>query len=71
MNKKEYPNGEVTVTWEPEKCTHSGNCVKGLSKVFRPKEKPWIKIDAASTNDLVEQVRKCPSGALGYYFEEK
>lgn len=69
MDKKEYSNGEVTITWEPKKCIHSGKCVKGLPNVFQPKEKPWIKIDAASSEELVEQVKKCPSGALGYYFE--
>ena len=64
---KEYSNGDVTVTWEPEKCIHSAICVKGLPNVFQPKEKPWIKIDAASTKALVDQVKQCPSGALGYY----
>ena len=64
---KEYSNGEVTVTWEPEKCIHSAICVTGLAVVFQPKEKPWIKIDAASTDAIVKQVKACPSGALGYY----
>lgn len=64
---KEFSNGEVTITWEPEKCIHSAICVKGLGDVFQPKERPWIKIDAASTDALVKQVKACPSGALGYY----
>ena len=64
---KEYSNGEVTITWEVDKCIHSAICVNGLGEVFQPKERPWIKIDAASTDDLVKQVKACPSGALGYY----
>ena len=64
---KEYTNGEVTITWEAEKCIHSAICVKGLGTVFQPKERPWIKIDAAPTEALVNQVKACPSGALGYY----
>lgn len=64
---KEYSNGEVTITWEATKCIHSGICVKGLPNVFDPKARPWIKIDAAKTQDLVSQVKQCPSGALGYY----
>lgn len=64
---KEYTNGEVTITWESEKCIHSAICVKGLPNVFQPKEKPWIKIDAAKTQALIAQVKQCPSGALGYY----
>ncbi|WP_044399917.1 (4Fe-4S)-binding protein [Lacinutrix sp. Hel_I_90] len=63
---KEYSNGEVTVIWKPEACIHSGICVKGLGDVFKPKEKPWIKIDAATTSAIVNQVKACPSGALGY-----
>ncbi|GAA0879588.1 (4Fe-4S)-binding protein [Algoriphagus jejuensis] len=68
---KEYDNGEVVITWQPEKCAHSGNCVRGLPKVFNPRKKPWIEIDNASSEQLVEQVKKCPSGALGYYFKDQ
>lgn len=63
---KEYSNGEVTVVWEAEKCIHSAICAKGLPEVFQPKERPWIKIDAAATDALVKQVKACPSGALSY-----
>ncbi|MTI29678.1 (4Fe-4S)-binding protein [Xanthovirga aplysinae] len=65
--KKEYTNGEVTVVWQPKKCIHSAFCAKGLPEVFQPKEKPWIKIEAASTEQLVNQIEACPSGALSYY----
>lgn len=67
---KEYSNGEVTVVWEADKCVHSAMCVKGLPSVFQPKERPWIKIDAASTDELVNTVKKCPSGALSYYMND-
>ncbi|MCD2260278.1 (4Fe-4S)-binding protein [Psychroserpens luteolus] len=68
---KEYSNGEVTIVWKPEACIHSGICVKGLGAVFQPKERPWIKIDAASTEILVNQVKACPSGALSYYMNDE
>jgi uncharacterized Fe-S cluster protein YjdI len=64
---KEYSNGEVTVTWEAKKCIHSGICVKGLPEVFKPNERPWIQIENATTDQLVDRIKKCPSGALGYY----
>lgn len=64
---KEYTNGETTVVWEAEKCIHSAICAKGLPEVFRPRLRPWIKIDAAKTNAIVNQVKRCPSGALRYY----
>ncbi|MBK7707765.1 MAG: (4Fe-4S)-binding protein [Acidobacteria bacterium] len=65
MSKKhEFSNGEVTVIWQPDICTHSGNCVRSLGQVFKPGDRPWVKTDGASTNEIVEAVGKCPSGAL-------
>ena len=71
VGTKEYSNGEVTITWEAQKCIHSAICAKGLPNVFRPRERPWVKIDAASTKDLVNQVKECPSGALSYYMNDQ
>lgn len=65
--KKEYTNGEITVVWEAQKCIHSGNCVRNNPDVFQPKEKPWIKIDASSSEKIMDTVNKCPSGALTFY----
>lgn len=61
---KEYTNGEVTIVWQSGKCIHSGNCVKGLPEVFKPREQPWIQPENASTEKIVEVVNRCPSGAL-------
>lgn len=69
--KREYTNGEITVVWEAEKCTHSGLCAKGLPGVFRPRLRPWVKIDAATTEAIVNQVKHCPSGALSYYINSE
>lgn len=61
---KEYTNGETTIVWKPEKCTHSAVCVKMLPKVYAPKQRPWITMENASTEEIIQQVSKCPSGAL-------
>jgi len=66
-NKKEYPNGEISVVWKPELCQHAGICVKMLPKVYNPKVRPWITVENASTDELKEQISKCPSGALTFY----
>jgi uncharacterized Fe-S cluster protein YjdI len=66
-----YTNGEMTVVWKPNVCIHSANCWKGLIGVFNPGEKPWIKMDGASTGRIIEQVKKCPSGALSYYMNNE
>ena len=68
---KEYSNGETTVVWEAEKCIHSAICAKGLPEVFRPKLRPWIKIDSAKTEAIINQVKQCPSGALRFYMNDQ
>jgi uncharacterized Fe-S cluster protein YjdI len=60
----EFSNGELTVIWQPGLCVHSAKCVGGLPDVFRPGEKPWIKIDAANSDAIEATVKNCPSGAL-------
>jgi uncharacterized Fe-S cluster protein YjdI len=66
-----YTNGEVTVLWKPDVCTHSAVCIKGLPGVFDVKRKPWIDMSQSDTNGITEQVRKCPSGALSYVMNER
>jgi uncharacterized Fe-S cluster protein YjdI len=68
---KQYTNGEVTIVWKNEQCIHSTLCWKGLNTVFNPKERPWIKPEGASTQAIVEQVKKCPSGALSYFMNNE
>lgn len=71
---KKYSNGEVTVVWQPGRCIHSTVCWKeatGLPSVFNPRERPWVKMDGANTERIVEQVKKCPSGALGFYYNNE
>ena len=63
---KKYDNGEITVVWQPHLCVHSANCVKGLPEVFNLAQKPWINVHAADAEAIINQVNKCPSGALSY-----
>jgi len=71
---KKYSNGEVTIVWKPSTCIHSTLCWKGeagLPEVFNPRVKPWIKPEGASTEKIVEHVKKCPSGALSFFYNEQ
>lgn len=62
----EFTNGEITVTYAPKKCVHAEKCAKGLSEVFRTYIIPWIDLEAATTQKIIKQIKKCPSGALDY-----
>jgi uncharacterized Fe-S cluster protein YjdI len=61
---KRYNNGEVTVVWQPHLCIHSAICFRGLPEVFDPRKRPWITPEGSTTEKIVSQVSKCPSGAL-------
>ncbi len=64
---KKYSNGEVTVVWKPSMCIHSAICFNGLPGVFDPRKRPWITAEGGTTQEIIAQVNKCPSGALSYY----
>lgn len=71
---KKYTNGEVTIVWQNALCIHSRICwneATGLPEVFNPAERPWIKPEASHTDKIIEQVKKCPSGALTYYMNSE
>ncbi len=69
-NNREYTNGEVTVFWRPAKCIHATTCYKELISVFNPRNRPWVDMNGASTEEIVRVVKMCPTGALAYKYNE-
>ncbi|MBN1970240.1 MAG: (4Fe-4S)-binding protein [Candidatus Delongbacteria bacterium] len=65
---REYNNGEIIVTWQPEKCNHSEVCFRTLPRVFKPRKRPWVEIGGATSEVIIETVLACPSGALDLKF---
>lgn len=63
---KEYSNKELIVSWDPGKCIHSQECVKGLPSVFNREKRPWIDMAGASSEEIMKVIDRCPSGALSY-----
>jgi uncharacterized Fe-S cluster protein YjdI len=66
-----YEADGITVTFDPARCTHSGRCVRGLPSVFDTARKRWIRPELATADEVVDQVARCPSGALQYERTEK
>jgi len=61
-----YEADQITVTFDPNVCMHSGVCVRGLPMVFDVERKRWIRPELASPDEVAEQVARCPSGALQF-----
>ncbi len=61
---KRYQKEDIEIVWKSEKCIHSAFCARQLSAVFKPKDRPWIQPENATKEEIIAQVKKCPSGAL-------
>jgi uncharacterized Fe-S cluster protein YjdI len=53
MERKEYSDGEVTIIWKSKLCKHSGVCVRTLPKAYNTKERPCIKPENATSEELI------------------
>lgn len=66
-----FSNKDITVSYNPKCCANAGFCAQQLSEVFRTSVIPWINLDGAETEEVINQVKKCPSGALQYNLNQK
>ncbi|MBO6606049.1 (4Fe-4S)-binding protein [Psychroserpens sp.] len=66
-----FSNDEITVTYKPCQCINAERCAKELSSVFRHSVIPWIDLEGATTEQIISQVRKCPSGALQFHVKQE
>lgn len=67
---KEYKNDQIIVYWVPERCAHPGTCLRLLPEVFNLHRRPWVDINAASPEAIIQTIDRCPSGALQYSLPE-
>ena len=63
---KAYSSDDVEVSFDSSVCQHAARCWQELPQVFHPKVRPWITPAEASAEEVVAQVKRCPSGALQY-----
>ena len=65
----EYVGQKITIHDNRSICAHAGVCTDNLASVFRMKQQPWIDPDAASVDEVIDVIQKCPSGALSFSIE--
>src|SRR5918912_910463 len=64
--RKDYAGKKIIVHDNRRICSHAAECVNNLPSVFRLNARPWIDPDDANVEEIIDTIRKCPSGALSY-----
>lgn len=64
MTTRIYESGDLQVLWDSQRCVHVAECIRALPSVFNPLARPWVRIDAAGADSIVQAVERCPTGAL-------
>jgi CDGSH-type Zn-finger protein len=64
--RKSYVGNGITIHDNRKICSHAAECVNNLPSVFKLNSRPWIDPDAAETEEIINTIKKCPSGALSY-----
>jgi len=66
----EFANDAIRVTWSRARCIHAAACVALMPEVFRPGERPWIRLEGGDAAEVARVVLRCPTGALHFTRED-
>lgn len=68
---RKYRNGDITVYWKPSACVHASYCYRELIEVFDPGRRPWVDMNGATTDRIIEVVDLCPTEALTWRWNDE
>jgi CDGSH-type Zn-finger protein len=64
--RESYSCDKITIHDNRGICAHAGFCTDGLPEVWKQGPEGWIHPDAASPEEIIAVIERCPSGALSY-----
>ncbi len=71
LGGRKYKNKDITVYWKPGACIHASFCYRELIEVFDPGRRPWVDMDGATTERIIEVVNMCPTEALTWKWNDE
>jgi CDGSH-type Zn-finger protein len=67
----DYQGKDITIHDNRGVCSHAGACTNNLPNIFIMSKEPWIEPDNATSKEIADVIKTCPSGALRYTIEGK
>lgn len=64
--KIRFEGSDADVHWDERLCIHMGECGRADNDLFVGGRKPWCRPDDVSAEEVVDVIRRCPTGALTY-----
>ncbi|MFW2388122.1 MAG: CDGSH iron-sulfur domain-containing protein [Polyangiales bacterium] len=61
-----YGGADADVHWDGRLCIHIGECGQAKNDLFVGGRQPWCQPDLVSTEEVVDVVARCPTGALSF-----
>jgi len=61
---KDYEGENADVTWDARLCIHVGECGRAKNDLFVGGRDPWCQPDQVATDEALDVVMRCPTGAL-------
>jgi CDGSH-type Zn-finger protein/uncharacterized Fe-S cluster protein YjdI len=59
-----YGGTHADVCWDERLCIHVGECGRAKGDLFVGGREPWCQPDLVTVDDVLDVVKRCPSGAL-------
>lgn len=67
---KDFTGKSATVTWNSKLCIHVAECGRAKGDLFETGRRPWCEPDTCSDNEVLDVVKRCPTGALSVVFAD-
>jgi len=64
--KTKYTGKKINVDWDDRLCIHIGECGQSEGDLFVTGRDPWCQPDRVTVDEVIEIIRRCPSGALSF-----
>lgn len=61
-----YPGEKISVKWDRRLCIHIGECGYSEGDLFVGGRDPWCKPDLTTVDNVVDVVKRCPTGAITF-----